>query len=148
VLYLLIPLLFLPAKSLIFLFLNLQRLEKEAMEPKHIIVFLLAVVGDLPVGSPQKVKESEEGKLMLLGTDGGLIDLVRPHPHAVSLLEELEVMLVQEEDQVALVGLLPKLAAEHVAHAYYPLAVAIRRQYPQTGLLEWSFSKQSSNYCP
>lgn len=67
------------------------------MKPQHIIILLLAVVGYLPVSSPKEVKKSEKGKLMFLGIDGWLIHLIRSHPHAVSFLKELEVVLIQKE---------------------------------------------------
>lgn len=109
------------------------------MEAKHVVVLLPAVAGDLPVGPPQEIEEGQERELVLLAAEGGLAYLVGPHPHAVALLEELEVVLIQEEDLVTLVDLLPELPAEHVPHAHHPLAVAVRRQHPQTGLLEWPF---------
>jgi hypothetical protein len=35
---------------------------------------------------------------MFFGADSRLVHLVRPYPHALSLLEELEVVLIQEEN--------------------------------------------------
>ncbi len=58
VLDLFVPVFFLPTQSLVFLFLDLEWLKKKTMKSSQIIIFLLTVIRDFPVGSAKEVKKS------------------------------------------------------------------------------------------